>query len=450
MSNAIDGRTAVYGLIGNPVEHTLSPLIHNTLAECMNINMSYVAFPVENGLGTAVEGAYNLGIKGMNVTVPYKTEVMQYLSDIDPLAQRIGAVNTLVRDYGGYKGYNTDMPGLSRALRMEGVKIDGGRFILLGAGGAARAVACMLVSEGAREIYVVNRTYEKAAAIAELSDMIVALGTDSIDEIPGDGRYTFIQCTSLGLRAGDGLLIDDDSFYDMADYGFDLIYNPAVTPFMRKLQEMSVPCSNGLGMLLYQGVIAYEYWNGVSVPDEISGYVYTVLRRRLYGENVVLTGYMGSGKTTVGREIAKRRGMTFLDTDELIVDRTGKSIPEIFSEVGESGFRDIETDVLRELRQSAYNTVIATGGGIVLREENRRLLKCLGRVVGLYATDEETYNRVSTDTGRPLLSEGDRDALMRKIEGMQRERLPYYEATADIRVDTTDRDMDRVISEIVG
>jgi shikimate dehydrogenase len=144
----INGKTETLGVIGNPIEHTLSPVIHNTLCELLGINAVYVPIHVEQDIDTAIKGLYASGIKRLNVTVPYKKDVMNSLVEIDELAEEIGAVNTLVPFAGGFKGYNTDMPGLKRALESKGVKLEGKKAILIGAGGAARAVCLMLIKSG--------------------------------------------------------------------------------------------------------------------------------------------------------------------------------------------------------------------------------------------------------------------------------------------------------------
>ena len=164
----IKGTTRVCGLIGNPVGHSISPVIHNTLADLCGIDMVYTTFKVEKGaVDTAVKGAHALDILGLNVTVPHKQEVIGALESVDPLAEAIGAVNTLVRTEHGYKGYNTDILGLERELEEEQVELKDSPVILLGAGGAARAIAFLCVSKGAKEVAILNRTEEKAAVIAE-------------------------------------------------------------------------------------------------------------------------------------------------------------------------------------------------------------------------------------------------------------------------------------------
>ena len=186
----IDGYTRTCGLIGNPVEHTMSPAIHNTIAEATGQNLVYVPFHVPEGkVREAVEGAYALNLLGCNVTVPYKSAVIPWLRELDPLAERIGAVNTLVRTQNGFKGYNTDMPGLYRALASDGIALRGEHVIILGAGGVARAVAVMLADE-AEEILILNRTVEKAQAIADEVNGYTAAGGAALYCHSGDhGRY---------------------------------------------------------------------------------------------------------------------------------------------------------------------------------------------------------------------------------------------------------------------
>lgn len=281
----IDGKTRTCGLIGNPVEHTLSPVIHNTLAARLGHNMVYVPFLVEQGkVADAVKGADALNLLGMNVTVPYKSEVIASLRDIDPLAKNIGAVNTLVRTEGGYKGYNTDMEGLYRAMSSEGIRMEGEDIILLGAGGAARAVAYLCASKGAKTVYLLNRTFEKAQTVAgEVNrttgrDVIVPMLLDDYTKLP-DGKFLAIQGTSVGLFPHvEDVVIADRAFYQKIHTGFDLIYSPWETKFMKLVKENGGAAYNGLKMLLYQGIIAYELWNAVQVSEEDAMAVYEQLK----------------------------------------------------------------------------------------------------------------------------------------------------------------------------
>ncbi len=281
----IDGKTRTCGLIGNPVEHTLSPMIHNTLAKLSGHNLVYVPFPVEPGsLDKAIAGAGALNLLGLNVTVPYKSEVIRSLREIDDLARNIGAVNTLVKTDDGYKGYNTDMEGLYRAMTSEGVKIAGEQIVLLGAGGAARAVAYLCAVKGADKVYMLNRTLSKAESVAE--EVNRAMGREAIIPMITEdyvkltaGKYLAIQGTSVGLAPHtEDVVIADEAFYDKIHTGFDLIYNPWETKFMRLVSSHGGKAYNGLKMLMYQGIIAYELWNQISVSDESVQIVYEKLK----------------------------------------------------------------------------------------------------------------------------------------------------------------------------
>ncbi|MBR6402421.1 MAG: AAA family ATPase [Eubacterium sp.] len=453
----IDGKTTVLGVIGNPIEHTLSPVIHNTISEKMGINAIYVPIKVEYDIEKAVQGAEAMGFGGLNITVPYKQDVMKSLVEVDELAEKIGAVNTLVPASDGFKGYNTDMPGLFRALTFHGVCLEGKEIVVIGAGGASRAVCAMLVHYGAEKIYLINRSIDKAQDIASLSEKIVPLGITENDSVGSykdipEGEYIAFQCTSLGLRAGDPLLIDDDDFYKKISYGYDLIYNPAETPFTLKLKSLGIPYNNGLTMLLYQAVIAYELWFDVKIPEEICEKARRALFKKVYRgcDNIVLTGYMGSGKSTVGRKLAEKLERIYIDVDEYIVESEKKSIPQIFEEAGEEGFRMIETRALREIHNKYFgNAIIATGGGVVLKQENREILKDMGNVFYLFADVETTFNRVKGDSNRPLLSSNDEEELKNRIETMIGQRRGYYELSADFFIDTNKKNIDEIVDEVI-
>ena len=286
--NNIKGTTRVCGLIGNPVGHSISPVIHNTLADIMGIDLVYTTFKVEeNQVEAAVKGAYALDILGMNVTVPHKQAVMRSLKEIDPLAEAIGAVNTLARVDGGYKGYNTDILGLARELEEENVCIKDNPVLIIGAGGAARAIAFLCASRGASSITVINRTVEKAQNIAEAVngyygiDLVKAVSIDQALDLQGDG-YVAIQTTSVGLYPDvDNVLIKDENFYRKVGAGVDIIYNPYTTRFMKILSNQGKPAYNGLKMLLYQGVAAFEIWNNCSVSKDMADRVYESMKEAM-------------------------------------------------------------------------------------------------------------------------------------------------------------------------
>ena len=292
----IKGTTRVCGLIGNPVGHSVSPTIHNNLAQLTGKDMVYTTFKVEKGdVKTAVKGAYSLNILGLNVTVPHKSEVIDTLVDIDPLARAIGAVNTLVRVEGGFKGYNTDILGLARELEDEGIELENSKVIILGAGGAARAITFLCSSKNAQCVYLLNRTVDKAEAIAQAvnahfnNDKVIPMNIADYADIPGED-YVVIQTTSVGLHPNDeAVVIDDEAFYKKAAVGVDIIYNPANTKFMKLIKAQGKNAYNGLKMLLYQGVSAYELWNDCKITKEEADEVYKCLQKELgIDENINL------------------------------------------------------------------------------------------------------------------------------------------------------------------
>lgn len=446
----IDGKTRLIGLIGNPVEHTLSPVIHNGISERMQCASVYMPFKVEsNGLTKAIQGAYELNVLGMNVTVPHKNQVIESLVDIDEAAKEIGAVNTLVRveTLRGYKGYNTDMLGLRRQIIEDGISLKNQTVVILGAGGAAKAVVYMCLLEQAEKIYLLNRTKEKADAIAEsMQNRVISMALEDYNNIAEEDLIVF-QATSIGLSPNvEEVVLDDPAFYQKVRIGVDLIYNPANTRFMQLVTAHGGKAYNALKMLLYQGVIAYELWHDVTVPQDVIEDIYVELKRSVYPkDNIVLIGFMGSGKTTVGIELAKRRNMNFIDTDAYIEKNAGKSITEIFAQDGEEAFRKLETEVLMNLRDTVSNTVFSTGGGMPLRVENARLLKEIGKVFYLTAANQVIYDRVKEDSQRPLL-QGENP--YGKICELMKQRTPLYEMAADVLVDTNSNDLVDVIQRI--
>lgn len=278
----INGYTRTCGLIGNPVEHTMSPVIHNTLAQATGDNLAYVPFHVPSGmLEEAVKGAFALNLLGMNVTVPYKSDVIPYLKDIDPLAEKIGAVNTLVRMENGFKGYNTDMPGLYRAMCRDGIILEGEKVLILGAGGVARAVAVLLAQKNVAQIILLNRTVERARKIADEINQSVgkqlasAMSIADYGKLPEKERFLAVQATNVGMYPNvEEAVIEDENFYKKIHTGYDLVFNPLETNFMKLVQKQGGRAFCGYKMLLYQGIIAYELWTGKQIDDTLAEQVY--------------------------------------------------------------------------------------------------------------------------------------------------------------------------------
>ena len=460
-AETVRGTSRVCGILANPVEHSMSPMLQNLYARCTGTDFIYVPFKVkEEELQAAVSGAFALNISGMNVTVPHKQAVMRYLDGIDETAREIGAVNTLVRTERGYRGYNTDVPGLKRAVEEAGFTVKGRDCLLIGAGGAARAAAYMLARGGAESITVLNRSLEKAEELAEYGNRIAgrmlmrALPLSQWNALSGK-RYLAIQCTSVGMHpAEDAAPIEDKEFYHLIEEALDVIYTPAETKFMRMVREAGGRAVNGLKMLVYQGAVSYELWNpGVQVDRETLALAETLIQRRLQPEqkNLVLIGFMGAGKTSVGKELAELLGCTLYDTDQETERRAGMTISDIFRFQGEESFRKMETDTLRVLLDQAGQnggyTVISAGGGLALREENQRLLREHAVCIYLKTSPEQVLLRLQGDTTRPLLQGGN---VREKVEGLLAARGPVYEKAADITANTDGRTPGEIAREIAA
>ncbi len=285
----ISGKAKVCGLMACPVEHSLSPLMHNFFAGEMGIDLAYVPFLVKSeNLKEAVLGAYALNLTGVNVTVPHKQAVIPLLAGIDEAAEAVGAVNTLVRVEGGFWGYNTDAPGLKRAVKEAGVQVRGRDCLLIGAGGAAKAAAFMLGDEGAASVTVLNRSADRAWQLSEEMNrhfgrtFMTGMALADYEKLPAR-RWLAVQTTSVGMYPhGDEAPVEDRAFYRTIDIGVDVIYTPARTRFMALVEEAGGRAVGGLDMLLYQGIQAFELWNPEGkVPPEIVDKARVMMRREL-------------------------------------------------------------------------------------------------------------------------------------------------------------------------
>ncbi|WP_035768994.1 shikimate dehydrogenase [Butyrivibrio sp. NC2002] len=455
MGQTVKGTTRVCGLFGYPVHHTVSPAIHNTLADRLSCDLVYVPFEVEpEHLKEAFYGALSMDVLGLNVTIPHKSAVIPFLKEIDPMAKRIGAVNTLVRtaDNSGFKGYNTDYFGIKKSFEEASCSLKDESVIILGAGGAARPAAFLCADEGAKEVFILNRTLKRAQ---ELSDSVndfagkklcSAMKLSDYKELDASKKYICFQATSVGLYPkSDEVIIDDENFYKLIHTGFDAIFKPYRTRFISMCEKQGAKCISGIRMLLHQGICAYELWNNVIVSEEDIRIVYgRMLRELLDDENIVLVGFMGSGKSAVSLEIADFLGYDRIDSDEAIEQKEDRTISDIFSTDGEEAFRQMETDFLKELiADKRKKTVLACGGGLPIREENRKLLKEFGRVIFLKAEPETVYDRVKDDTSRPLLQTGD---VLGRIKKLQDDRRDIYDKACDFGIDT-DKKIARAIAE---
>ena len=395
-----------YGCIGEKLSHSFSKIIHAELAE--------YTYELKELAPTQVDAFMRAReFKAINVTIPYKQTVIPYLQYIDPVAQSIGAVNTVVNKNGVLYGYNTDFYGLKSLLMSNHIDLWDKKVLILGSGGTSKTAAAVAKDMGAREYYRLSRretegciTYERAKA--EHSDADVILNTTPV------GMYPNIKGAAVDLA-------DFPKVQAVAD----AVYNPLRSEIVLKAKEKGITAVGGLYMLVAQAAKAVEYFLDTAVEETKILDVFSKLKREK--ENIVLIGMPSCGKSTVGKLLSEKLGRKFVDTDTLITEKAGQSIPEIFALKGEKAFRDIESEVIGQT-SCLQGLVIATGGGVILREENVRELRRNGR---LYFIDRPLAELITTDD-RPLSS--DRAAL----EQRYRERYEKYIGAADHTLWTPD------------
>ena len=269
----IKGSTNIVGLIGHPVEHSFSPPMHNAAFDAVGMDYAYVAFDVDpNNLKSAIEGAKSLNVKGFNVTIPHKIEVMQYLNELDEVAELIGAVNTI--DFKDMKGYNTDGIGAIRAIE-EVTKVKDKNVIVAGAGGASRAISFYLAKFGAGSITILNRNVDKAHKLAsDISDskLISDVGADSISEINSylKDSDVLVDTTPLGMHPhiNDEPIATAENMHE--DFVvFDAVYNPNETVLLKEAIKAGAKPVYGIKMLLYQGAESFKIWTGQDAPIDV-------------------------------------------------------------------------------------------------------------------------------------------------------------------------------------
>ncbi len=387
-----------YGLLGEKLGHSFSPLIHREMG---GYDYALIELKPEELSGFLAKRDF----RGVNVTIPYKQAVIPYLDELTPRARSIGSVNTILRDPAGkLTGDNTDYAGFEALMMRAGIRPEGKKCVVLGSGGASRTVTACLRDGGAREIRVISRRGE---------DNYTNLHRHRDAEI-------LINATPVGMYPQNMKAPADLNLFPNLEGVLDLIYNPARTALLLQAEERGIPRANGLTMLTAQGKAACELFLGRKLPDTETDRVTALLTRTM--ENLVLIGMPGSGKSTVGKILAERTGRRFLDTDQMIEERTGTSCGDYLRQYGEEAFRRLETDAVREAGKQS-GCVIATGGGVVTREENRNPLRQNGRLIHLDRPPEE----LETGPDRPLSAT--RDLLERRY----RERKPLYEQWRDFR-----------------
>ncbi|MFH0897123.1 MAG: shikimate dehydrogenase [Candidatus Bathyarchaeota archaeon] len=283
----ISSTTKLYAIIGDPIEHSLSPIMQNAALQHLGLDSIYLAFRVRpQDLKAAVAGLMSLGVSGFNVTVPHKISVMKYLNKVDDLAVEIGAVNTVVNKNGTLIGYNTDGLGALAALRQEGVKLEGRKVVLLGAGGAAKALAFSIAPLVAN-LVILNRTGSRAKNLASSLAEKFHSNTES-------GRLTenvlhnvltevdvLINTTSVGMYPKVDETIVKRAYLHQGMTVFDIIYNPLMTRFLKEAKASGANILGGVKMLVYQGALAFELWTGMKPPvDDMFKAVEQELRRK--------------------------------------------------------------------------------------------------------------------------------------------------------------------------
>lgn len=399
-----------YGLIGRKLGHSYSPQIHAVLGD-----YKYELFEME-------EADVEVFLKkrrfnAVNVTIPYKKTVMPFLDRIDESALKIGSVNTIVKESDGtLSGYNTDYYGFSYMLKKGNIDVKNKKVLILGDGGASVTVQSVVKDMNASEIVVVSRhtdTNYDNIHLHYYSDII-------------------INTTPVGMYPHNlETLVDLDCFTNLSGVA-DVIYNPKRTQLILDAEKKGINCISGLYMLAAQAKKAAEHFFGIEIPEDIIDVIESKISFEL--TNIILVGMPGCGKSTLGKLLAEHYTRNFVDMDALIIKKAGKSIPEIFNEQGEAGFRKIEAEVAKEVGKEK-GLVIATGGGVIVSPENHDALRQNGTVVFI----NRDINVLPTE-GRPLSQQNN-------LCGMFEKRLPLYRSICHNEIDgngTIDQVADRI------
>ncbi len=386
-----------YGLLGEKLSHSYSPEIHGLLAD-----YEYKLYEVEReGLD---EFFKTTALDGFNVTIPYKRDVMKYLTGISETAGLMGSVNTVVRRADGFFGDNTDAYGFEYTVKKSGIDIKGKKALVLGSGGASGTAVKVLEQMGAREVVVISRSGEN-----NYSNLERHYDADVIVNATPAGMYPNIDAAPLDLLP-----------FGKLTGVVDMIYNPARTVLLSQAEELGISCINGLTMLVAQAKRAAELFEDRAIDDSVIDAAIRTLEGKM--KNIVLIGMPGSGKSTVAEKLAKMLGREILDSDAELERDTGMKIPYIIENMGEPEFRRLETETLKRLCKGS-GKIIATGGGCVTVEENYRILR-QNSVVILIKRD---LDKLATK-GRPLTAKNG-------VTELYERRRALYEKFADLEVE---------------
>ena len=267
----IQGTTQIYGVIGDPISHSLSPSLHNPAFAALGIDAVYVTFRVSpSSLEDALRGLLALNVQGINVTVPHKSEVFQYVDEVTDTARKIGAVNTLRNDSGHWIGENTDATGFIRSLEPLGLSLPGSSVGMLGAGGAAKGVAVGLLEAGVSRLFISNRSYDRATVLAELLKASFgqqSVSAVSLEELEKKELNLLVNTTTVGSEGHSSPA--KLNRFDKLGAVTDIIYRPSRTPLLLEAEKLGLPNLNGGGMLLYQGISAFSFWTRRTAPEII-------------------------------------------------------------------------------------------------------------------------------------------------------------------------------------
>ena len=390
----------IYGLLGRRLGHSWSVPIHTALG-CGGYRL------IELEPESLAPFLRREDIGALNVTIPYKRDVIPLCDVVDEAAASIGSVNTIVRRPDGrLYGYNTDIDGFLYMARRAGTRFAGKKAVILGSGGASLTAQAALRQEGAREIAVISRSgpdnYETLSRHAD-ADLV-------------------INTTPVGMYPGNGAAPADLTAFPRCSGVLDVIYNPRRTALLLQAQALGIPCSDGLPMLVAQAVKAEEYFFDRPLPLSEHERILSQLRRET--TNLVLIGMPGCGKTAVGMALAELTGRKAIDIDAQVESRAGCSIPELFARGGEAAFRALEREATAEAGKLS-GSIILTGGGVVKDARNDASLRQNGRVYHLV----RDLSLLATN-GRPLSQGAD-------LAAMWREREPLYARCRDAVADNS-------------
>ena len=394
-----------YGLIGEHLVHSFSKQIQTRIAEIENVK-DYDYQLVELDKEEFKEFMEKKDFKGINVTIPYKKDVIPYLDEMDESAKAIGAVNTIINVDGKLKGYNTDFGGFLYMVKAHNVHMEGKKVLIIGNGGACAAVKAVCKHENAKDIVIVSRSANRGA-----------IGYDEMYTSHLDADIV-VNTSPVGMFPNIANAPIDVSWFHKLECVLDVVYNPILTRLCFEAQEADIKRVIGLEMLIAQAKYTFEIFENMSFDDSIIDEIKKeMLKDRC---NIVLIGMPSAGKTTIGKMLEEKLGKEFFDLDDMIIAKAGKSIPEIFQESGEAGFRAIETEVAIEASKM-NNKIIATGGGVVKHKVNMDFLRLNGITIFI---DRDIDKLISSDPNRPLSSS------KQALQQMYKERYPLYQKYA--------------------